>query len=308
MDKFQTANQILREYEKNRHFAELKKQADTEKALSYPEFKELSDKYNALIVKFASSPDAEADDLSAKLSAVRKKQTALLKKLGIDNFYAEAYSCPHCKDTGYSGGKICDCVNKKIVDKLKEQNKQNIMPASFDGCDLALFDEGVRNQIANVYSLMKKYAENFPPKKYRNIFITGATGTGKTFLASCILGAVSEKGFYTEYLTAFNLNNLFLKCHISPLDEKYAILGGLIAADLLMIDDLGTEPILNNVTKEYLFNIINERTVAQKSTVISTNLSPAEILTRYGERIFSRICDKSASLLISLPGKDLRLK
>ena len=63
---------------------------------------------------------------------------------------------------------------------------------------------------------------------------------------------------------------------------------------------------LNNVTKEYLYLVISERMLKSKSTLISTNLDAKNILERYGERIFSRLFDKTKSLLLRIEGHDLR--
>jgi len=75
---------------------------------------------------------------------------------------------------------------------------------------------------------------------------------------------------------------------------------------LLMIDDLGTEPMFNGITVEYLFTLLNERYVTRKHTVIATNLAPAKIQERYGERVASRILDASRCIKVEMRGNDLR--
>ncbi|MDR2091159.1 MAG: ATP-binding protein [Clostridiales bacterium] len=293
-------SEILREYEKRRHFAELKRTADYENAMTFPEFSALQKNYNGLVVK---PPEA---DVEAEIAEIRKKQAAVLKKLKIDDFFETQYLCARCKDTGYENGKLCLCVKKRLSDDRK--NGAVPTDAVFENCDLSLFDADIRPRMAKVYSIAKKYVETFPPKNKPNIFITGGTGTGKTYLTACIFNALTKKDVFAEYLTAFGLGGLFLKSHLAPVSEKTAVLDPLFSADLLIVDDLGTEPIYNNITCEYLFGLINERTVNAKPTVISTNLSPADILSRYGERIFSRVCNKNNATLLDLPGKDLRLK
>ena len=75
--------------------------------------------------------------------------------------------------------------------------------------------------------------------------------------------------------------------------------------ELLIIDDLGTE--LNNafITSQ-LFLCINERLLARKSTIISTNLSLDELQNEYSERIFSRLVSNYEIMLIL--GDDIRIK
>ena len=74
-----------------------------------------------------------------------------------------------------------------------------------------------------------------------------------------------------------------------------------------MIDDLGTEPMLKNVTVEYLLLVIEERQTKGRATLVTTNLDTDGILLRYGERIYSRLSHKQRSKIIEMNGKDLRI-
>ena len=80
-----------------------------------------------------------------------------------------------------------------------------------------------------------------------------------------------------------------------------------IAPELLIIDDLGSEPRIANITCEYLFSIINERQSRGKATAIASNLSPEGILDAYSERLFSRITAPRTCTVIMLEGDDLRM-
>jgi DNA replication protein DnaC len=75
---------------------------------------------------------------------------------------------------------------------------------------------------------------------------------------------------------------------------------------VLMLDDLGSEPLMQNITIEQLFQLINERQSRGLSTVISTNLTLKELRERYTERIASRLNDPQNCRIILLEGSDLR--
>ena len=45
---------------------------------------------------------------------------------------------------------------------------------------------------------------------------------------------------------------------------------------------------------------------AKKHTVVATNLTPVQLKERYGERVASRLLDKTLCRTIQLKGKDLR--
>ena len=80
----------------------------------------------------------------------------------------------------------------------------------------------------------------------------------------------------------------------------------LIDIPVLILDDLGSEPLMQNVTVEQLFNLINERQSKGLSTVVSTNLTLQELRERYTERVASRLNNPRNCLILTLAGKDLR--
>ena len=74
---------------------------------------------------------------------------------------------------------------------------------------------------------------------------------------------------------------------------------------LLIIDDLGTET-TNSFVSSQLFQILNERHLQQKATIISTNLPFKQLIDLYSERTFSRITGNF--IVFKLEGKDIRLE
>ena len=74
-----------------------------------------------------------------------------------------------------------------------------------------------------------------------------------------------------------------------------------------MIDDLGTEPLMENITITQLFNLINERQRLNLGTVFSTNLPDNEIRRIYNERIYTRLMDRQHCEFLTFLGKDIRL-
>ena len=60
------------------------------------------------------------------------------------------------------------------------------------------------------------------------------------------------------------------------------------SADLLVLDDLGTE-VTNQFTVSVLYEVLNSRLVAGAGTIINTNLGAKELRERYADRITSRL-------------------
>ena len=221
------------------------------------------------------------------------------------------YRCPVCRDTGYVGdapSRFCDCFETRLRLKLYEDGSMaGLDEQSFARFDLERFPEenGQRAQMKLVRQSCEDYANRFPQTRFLNLLLTGAGGLGKTYLLNCIYGQVIGRGFPAVRITAFRMFQCMRNQHFSNADADVNF-DQLISTPLLLIDDLGSEPMLRNVTVEYLFTLLNERMAAGRHTVIATNLSPLQLQETYGERVASRLLDRSRCATIKLAGKDLR--
>lgn len=212
------------------------------------------------------------------------------------------YLCKKCSDTGYIDSKPCECLRSNLL-KLKSSalTLGRVFPSFQD-------EKSGDKNLEKTYKLMENYCDKFPCVRYSNFLFRGKTGTGKTVLAECVAGKITERGFNVMFFTALELNNLFLRYHTGNGADRYSIMDALSECDLLVVDDLGTEPVLRNVTVEYLVALTGNRQLKSKHTIYTTNLTPNEILARYEERFFSRINDKSKCLTLNFEGVDLRNK
>ena len=192
-----------------------------------------------------------------------------------------------------------------VNDLFRQENKSELIGEyTFESSDPSKLPDKVKEY----YKKFESWADRFPDIKIHNIVLQGNTGTGKTYLASSICNRLTSRNFTIQSYTAFGFNNLMLKYHTSFDETRGSIIESVLDCDVLYIDDLGSENILKNVTIEYLFLVLNERLIKNKSTIITTNLTPDQILNRYGERVFSRLMNKSNSVLVKLDGEDMRLK
>ncbi|MCL2797084.1 MAG: ATP-binding protein [Firmicutes bacterium] len=234
------------------------------------------------------------------------KKRALLKRFGLtDKTLSPPPRCFKCGDTARVNGDYCTCV-KALA--LNDKQNLEIPYTSFSKIDYTRFEEAHRARNVAVYADVQKICEKYPGNKRRVIVIMGGTGTGKTLLAGCAADTFLKRGFAVAAVTAFGFVNRALKYHTTFDEQKLSHLEPLLDSDLLIIDDLGTESVLKNVTHEYLYSVLGERLNAGRLTLITSNTSQDGILSRYGDRIYSRLFDKELSYATTLGGRDLRLR
>ena len=246
-----------------------------------------------------------SEDKEKELDKLNRDIKTQLDKMGIaPSSFEIKYQCAACRDTGYRENGLCSCITSKLSDLIIKSSGMPENPFSFENSDFSSLPSAEREFMEKLYSRFQKYCESFPNIKYPNALLAGFSGTGKTVLTFCITKKLAERKFDVKYTTAFALNNAFLKYHTDF--AKTENLDGYLNPDFLVIDDLGTEPVLKNVTLEYLYLILNERLTSNKATVITTNLDLNGIINRYGERIYSRITNKSNTFVCRFTGADLR--
>ncbi|WP_313755880.1 ATP-binding protein [Tissierella sp.] len=226
------------------------------------------------------------------------------------------YDCESCKDTGYlDTGNQCNCLKQALVSRAyKMSNIENVLQKeNFKSFNINIFkDEPFENErmtprenMIDIVGIAEGFISNFTENNGENLLLYGTTGLGKTFLCNCIAKSLLDKNKIVIYQTAFTILEIIEKHRFGKdtrnyNDYQYNL---LFEADLLIIDDLGTE-VANTFTNAEIFNIVNTRIIAGKKTIISTNLTPKEISDTYTDRVFSRILDKFIPL--KFYGHDLR--
>ena len=245
-------------------------------------------------------------ELKAELKNLRARKEVLMKELSLPkNYFEPVYECPDCKDTGYIGGKPCHCFKQQAIDLIYTQSniKDILTKENFSTLSLDYYSDSNVNPATGLTSLATakaavarchEFVDQFD-NTFANLYFFGDTGIGKTFLSNCIAKELLDSGHSVIYFTAFQLFDILSK----GVFEKDA------DADLLIIDDLGTE-LSNSFTTSQLFLCLNERILRQKSTIISTNLNMNQVADIYSERVLSRIM--TYYTIIKLFGEDIRSK
>jgi len=290
-----------------------------------PRIKEINDLISTRSMECARSLISNREDsysikdrLKSDIKALSEEKASLLKAHGYNDDYLELhYGCEVCKDTGYIGSEECRCFKNKVIKALYQQSniEEILKKENFNTFSTAYYSNSVKDPVLNltpyenihdVLNTCRDFVDNFD-KTYGNMYIYGEAGVGKTFLSNCIANELISSGHSVIYLSAIRLFEMLAdeKFRKSDADNDVSgITSYLYDCDLLIIDDLGTE-LINNFTTSQLFNIINERHLLKKSTLISSNLSIAQLKEVYAERIFSRL---TTFKFVKVIGDDIRLK
>lgn len=281
---------------------------------AYPEFKNITERIagtgpRIMAVSLGKMLETESID------AIRHEyeQLVILKKQflvshGYPTDYCDIkYHCDKCSDTGYVGIDLCECLKKEIVSATLENSGLYSLIANqtFDTFSLDFYTGNERFFMEQNLKILKEFASSFVPAKSDSYIFIGATGLGKTHLSSAVAQAVIAKGYYVVYESALTLFSDYEEKKFnrnSYYDAEYEF-DKYTECDLLLIDDLGCE-MTNSFIVSCLYNVINQRMIQHKSTIISTNLPREELRKRYSDRIISRIFGDYKPLVFK--GSDIR--
>lgn len=285
-------------------------------------------KYTKMILQKSLPSDKAADQLFKKISHLKEEKKQLLEKHFNDPDYLEIkFYCEKCRDTGFTVGsngvEKCFCFKQQYIDNLFTQSNIKLLDReNFSNFNENYYPDIVdpekygikitpRENILKIKSRALSFIDNIDNPEEKNLFFSGPTGVGKTFMINCIAKELLEKGrtvLYQSSPSLFNtINQYNLKFQRGEVFED-TVYKSIYNVELLIIDDLGTE---SQTAARYaeLLNIINirqENNIRRPcKTIISTNIGINELNQFYGERVVSRII--GGFDLFKFAGKDIRV-
>jgi len=247
----------------------------------------------------------------ANLALQAERQQLIAEHLP-ENFLDETPICDRCGGNGYLGSALCRCLGQLCVEEQRTEISLLTTGAeTFDRFRLDYYPEQIdgtygaspRTIMERNLKYCRQYAKCFGPG-VGNLLFVGGTGLGKTFLSACIANYITDHGFSVVYESAPTLFSKLEKNRFSPDEQTRAEVAAYSSCDLLILDDLGTELPGNFVTAA-LYSLLNDRLLADKSMLISTNLNADEIAKRYSPQIASRLQGQFRGL--TFVGQDIRV-
>lgn len=249
-------------------------------------------------------------EIERKCAALCAERAEALASHGFPADYLdERYTCPDCRDSGYLGsGEMCACLTALYGEERERElaSALQLGAEGFSGFDLSYYEGAARECMELTANFAREYAVNFGPES-PNLLFQGGTGLGKTFLSGCVAKVVSGRGFNVVYETAQGAFGAFEEQKFSRGAEAAEAAAEkvrrILSCDLLILDDLGTE-MTTGFTQSALYNILDARLTAGRKTIVSTNLSDAELAARYIPQAVSRLNGEFDTLLFM--GRDIR--
>ena len=237
-------------------------------------------------------------------------------------------TCPKCEEPINKQVKIfnrklavpvnCRCKRDEIRYKeIEEKNKEkqirleqiinnSLMDEKFRNSTFGTWDFNKGNK--KMYNIGKKYVEKFTEVKASSLglLIYGDAGNGKTFTTACITNYLINK---MVPVICVSINSL-----LDRIKETYTkwgkeveedIIRGLCNADLLIIDDLGTEQD-TEWAKTKIYNILDSRYRNGLPLIITTNIELNELKEKYHARAYDRILEMCTP--VRNDGKSIRIE
>lgn len=310
MNKIELENGILNEILVGRQDAEHRADVRYFKALQNKDFETIDKQIRALIIEKAKLEfeGKESDKVNEDIRLAKEKRADILKQLGMTlQDIRPNYSCKICNDTGFVNNSRCSCFQTKLTHALfKNSNMGANMTHKFGDFKPDLYDTPEMGE--KMLKLGRKIVDDNGIFSVPIIMIMGEVGAGKSFFLECVANELLARNVAVCFMPAFELSQNLLEWHLGTFDTKNLMQQIFIDCDVLVIDDLGTEPIYQNISLEYMQNIIDVRIMKNKLTIISTNLRTEEFMGRYGDRLASRIVMSGNAMKVNLENSDLRKK
>ncbi len=301
-----------RESENRQHLAEAYEKI--------PRLWEIDRQLRLTMAMAAQAAFSQGGDVQERMNEAREKNLCLQQERQrlVNLYFEEGYLddspvCDICGGSGYLGSNMCECLKELCrQEQKKELTFLNVGRESFDQFRLDYYPDrvdpkiglNIRAVMERTYQTCRRYALEFHDHA-GNLLFSGDTGLGKTFLSACIARAVADRGFSVVYESAGHLFSNLERAKFNADEEARAEAKKYSDCDLLIIDDLGTE-MPGQFTTAALYSLVNDRMLAGKAMIVSTNLNVDEMGRRYSPQIASRL--RGNFTRVAFLGDDIRVK
>lgn len=226
-----------------------------------------------------------------------------LKLEALAQAWSQQQSDPHAASLSFDArlGLLVDsqylAVHNKRIQRALREAKLRISGASLQALDCPEKRNLERAQLAQLGG--GQYIE-----QHLSVLITGATGTGKTFLACALGEQACTQGYRVLYT---RLPRLLQELALAHADGTYArVLARLLRTDLLILDDWGLSTLTEAQSRDVL-EVLEDR-YDRRATVVASQL-PLDRWHQWlseptlADAILDRLLHRSYRFVIKGPSK-----
>ena len=195
---------------------------------------------------------------------------ATIEKMQAMKLYGMARAFRETYDTGMKNGITPDEMLAFLIDSEWDERYNRKLSRLIHSARFRYrvsFNEIDAHPARNIdKNKIIRFSDSAWIKKGENIIITGATGVGKSFIASAIGHHACKNGFKVFY---FNCIKLFSSLKMSKADDSFQReMNKIKSQDLIILDDFGLSP-LDRESRLALLEIFEDR-IGLKSTIIAS--------------------------------------
>lgn len=227
----QIAEAVREAYENKRKKAEADLEARrAEMYEKAPQLREIDRALSLTGLKLYGAALEGKEGLEDRIAVLKKENTDLqeakrfaLRTLGKpEDYLSMRYECQKCKDSGYVGLKMCDCMRRALIKEAYETSGLGavLTEQSFANFDLTYYSDhpdangiSARDRMTKILAEAQAYVRNFDAdfrnRTAKNLLFIGKTGLGKTHISTAIAGGVINAGYDVVYDTVQNILHNF---------------------------------------------------------------------------------------------------
>ena len=281
---------------------------------NYPSIDSLRRSLSATGIELAKHILSGKVDAEQSVAIIKSTNQSLQKQLkealaaaGLSaDYLVPKYTCDKCEDTGLTETGRCSCFSAVLTQTAIAEFQKDVPLKlhSFESFKLSYYPAESQNAMKEILSRCASYAKSFSPSTSGNLFFVGTPGLGKTHLSLAIADEVIKAGYLAVYASAGDILRRLGDERFSYGKDENILFETLTGADLLILDDLGTE-FKTNFSTSNLYDIINTRLSKNLPMIINSNLDGEELARAYSPAIISRL---SGFSIYTFEGEDIRRK